>query len=471
VDQDLALKILLSGESAFLTGAAGAGKTYLLNQFIDKAREDGKNVAVTATTGIAATHLGGNTIHAWSSLGVRDFLSSNFFLKMPESRQKTIQSADVLIIDEISMLHSFQLDLIDSILRQVRDNLFQPFGGLQVVFAGDFFQLPPITRKNESLQTTTRKDKNLSLRAERSNLGVGATGLPHAMNGVRNDVNDQSSFAYNSAVWRELDPTILYLTAQWRQDDAEFLDILNKIRAGEIRRADAEKVAARLNAKLDDAKGEITILETHNVAVDRINDKKLAEINGDEKVFYRQKTGRKEYVERLAKSCLAPEPLVLKKGALVMALKNDQKQRFVNGSIGEVIGFDKNKLNYPIVKFRNGFTVTVEPDEWDLTDGENQLASITQIPLRLAYAITVHKSQGMTLDAARINLARVFEAGMGYVALSRVKSLNSLSITGLNSAAFAVNPEVLEKDKEFRERSKADVERFAHLKKKNKRRK
>jgi hypothetical protein len=159
---------------------------------------------------------------------------------------------------------------------------------------------------------------------------------------------------------------------------------------------------------------------------------------------------------------VALENLELKKGTLVMALKNEPSGKFVNGSIGKVVGFDK-ETDFPIVKFRNGRETTVEPVDWEMRDGDKKLAGLTQIPLKPAYAITVHKSQGMTLDAARLNLANCFEPGMGYVALSRVKSLQDLSILGLNSKAFFVHPEVSEMDEQFKNKSAQAREKFEHL--------
>ena len=148
MDQELALAILMSGRSALLTGAAGTGKTHLLNTFIAQARDQGKKVSVTATTGLAATHLGGNTIHSWSGIGVSDHLANNFFDRLSKTRREVITKTDVLVIDEISMLHDFRLDMVDRVLRGVREN-DQPFGGVQLVMSGDFFQLPPINRPGE----------------------------------------------------------------------------------------------------------------------------------------------------------------------------------------------------------------------------------------------------------------------------------------------------------------------------------
>jgi ATP-dependent exoDNAse (exonuclease V) alpha subunit len=428
MDQELALEIMLSGRNVFLTGAAGAGKTHTLNQFVSLAKAAKRKVAVTATTGIAATHLGGNTIHAWSGLGVLDNLPRWFFEKLPKGRREQIRKADILIIDEISMLHNFRLDLVDKVCQTVRQDV-RPFGGLQVIFCGDFFQLPPVTSRDET-----------------SNLGIDVA---------------QTNFAYNAKCWRELDLVVLYLSSQHRQDDDGFLDILNKIRRNEIVRADAEKIAARYHAKLDGFT-EITELHTTNRDVNYLNERRLAELPGQFVEYQMTHTGSKIYYERIKKSCLAPEILRLKKGALVMALKNDSEQGFVNGSIGEVVGFD-GVFNNPVVQFRDGRQISVKEVSWELRDGDVKRASITQIPLRPAYAITIHKSQGMTLDAAKINLRNVFEAGMGYVALSRVRSLDSLSILGLHSKAFEVHPEVLEKDQEFQAQSQKAAEEFEQL--------
>lgn len=423
--QALALEIMLSGENIFLTGAAGSGKTFTLNRFIKLAKNSGKKVSVTATTGLAATHLGGNTIHAWSGIGIYDYLSKKFFEKIPKTRTEIIKNTDILVIDEISMLHDFRLDMVEEICRIIRQN-DKPFGGIQVILCGDFFQLPPINR------TGSR------------------TG----------------GFAIHSEAWRMSDFTVCYLEENYRQKDSELTEILNALRADNLRRKHAESLLNRIDAEPEfeneDFSKNLTELHTTNIDVDAINEQKLAELEEKEFHFAQTTTGAKNYVETLQKSVLAPELLRLKKGALVMAVKNAQNRYYVNGSIGEVIDFEKI-TDYPIVQFQNGRVVTMVPDAWELRDGDKKRASIMQIPLRLAYAITVHKSQGMTLDAARIDLRKAFSEGMGYVALSRVRSLDKLYLIGINRTALIVSSEAQRIDTYLKKESLKAEKRFIHL--------
>lgn len=416
MDQELALAILLSGRSALLTGAAGTGKTHLLNTFIAQARKRGKKVSVTATTGLAATHLGGNTIHSWSGIGVSDRLPNNFFERLSKTRRDVISKTDVLIIDEISMLHDFRLDMIDKVLRTVREN-DQPFGGIQLVMSGDFFQLPPVNRPNEQ--------------------GGG--------------------FVVYSDAWQELRPAVLYLERQYRQNDEQLLEILTALRTGDVRRRHVEALLAR--TKIEPPDGDITELHTVNVDVDDINIQKLAELPGEERSYQQTTTGSKIYVENLQRSVLAPENLVIKLGALVMAVKNSPQKLYANGSIGTVVDFEP-LTEYPVVEFRDGRRVTMVPDVWELRDGERKRASISQVPLRLAWAITVHKSQGMTLDVAKIDLRKAFVEGMGYVALSRVRDLDNLYLYGINRRALEVSPDALAIDEVLRRVSRESAERY-----------
>jgi ATP-dependent DNA helicase PIF1 len=420
MDQSLALEVMLSGVSVFLTGPAGSGKTYVLNDFISRAKKAGKHVSVTATTGLAATHLSGSTIHAWSGMGIHDELPRNFFDHLSKARRETIQKTDVLIIDEISMLHDYRLDMLEEITRTVREQ-DAPFGGLQVILCGDFFQLPPVNRSD----------------------------------------GKHGGFVVSSNAWAKLDPSICYLDEQHRQNDDAFLEILNALRAGDIRRRHAEQLLERVQAELP-SNNAVTELYVTNMNVDTINTSRLAGLDADEHAYQMDTTGSQNYVETLKRSCLALETLVLKKGALVMCIRNSPDKKFANGSLGIVVDFEP-LLGYPIVQLRSGREITIGLETWELRDGDKKRASITQIPLRLAWAITVHKSQGMTLDAARIDLRKAFVEGMGYVALSRVKSLDSLSLLGINNMALRVSRDALEIDELLRARARTDAEKFAPL--------
>lgn len=422
MDQALALEILHAGHNVMLTGPAGAGKTYVLNQFIRQAKADGKHISVTATTGLAATHLGGNTIHAWSGIGVNDYLPDDFEDYLLKSRRDIIETTDVLIIDEISMLHDYRFDMVDMVARAVRDDE-RPFGGIQVVLCGDFFQLPPVNR----------------------------------------DSGRQGGFVTSSKAWQELDLVICYLNEQHRQDDDVFLGILNALRDGDIRRGHAESLMARVDTHLTD--DNITELHTTNIDVEMINHGRLQQLDTSVHYYDMATTGSENYVASLKRSCLAMERLALKEGALVMAIKNSQDRKYVNGSLGVVTGFEKGS-DYPIVEFRSGKTVTMKPESWELRDGDKKRAGLSQIPLRLAWAITVHKSQGMTLDAARIDLRKAFVEGMGYVALSRVKRLDSLSLLGINRMALRVSEDALSIDGELRSRSARAAKKYEPLRKK-----
>src|SRR3989338_3129078 len=405
-----ALNILKLGHNVFLTGRAGSGKTYLLNQFIQYLKENEVETGITASTGIAATHMNGVTIHSWSGLGIRDRLTPRDLDLMEQKPYlwKRMEKVKVLIIDEVSMLHHFRLDLINQILKSFKRNS-QPFGGVQVVLCGDFFQLPPVSRVGEQ----------------------------------------DAHFVYKSDSWREMNVKVCYLDEQHRQFDNVSIKILNDIRQNNVSEETLAHLYGRLNKKLkSDLKP--TRLYTHNADVDQINQQELGKVTGEDRLYEMEARGAEHLVEVLKKSCLAPEFLTLKIGAQVMFVKNNYEQGYVNGTLGQVIRFDEAG---PVVRTMTGKVITASPMEWVIEEEGKRKAEITQVPLRLAWAITVHKSQGMTLDAAEIDLSKSFERGMGYVALSRVRSVEGLSLLGLNENALEVNPEVLVFDQTLLEKS------------------
>lgn len=418
MNQDQALSILKSGKNTFLTGSAGTGKTYVLNQYINYLKARKIPVSITASTGIAATHLEGTTIHAWSGIGIKDSLSSRQLrdLKTKKYLKKHMEKTRVLIIDEISMLHARQLDLVNQVIRSFRENE-EAFGGLQLVLCGDFFQLPPIGNSSES-----SRDK----------------------------------FSFMSASWLDAKLTICYLTEQFRQSDNEFSDVLNEIRSGTVSAESKERLNRREDDNNNIASEELsegsTRLYTHNIDVDRVNQDQLKRLEGRAKTFDSKLKGNLKLGETISKSIMAPPVLQLKEGAKVMFVKNNYEKGYLNGSMGKVLRFDKEGI--PIVRLTNGMDLKAEPEEWRVEDETGKLlVSYTQVPLRLAWAITVHKSQGMTLDSAVMDLGKTFERGQGYVALSRVKSLEGLSLLGLNDTALQVDPLALRADIRFQELS------------------
>lgn len=407
--QKEALTILQTGANVFLTGAPGAGKTYVLNQYIEYLKEHAITVAVTASTGIAATHVGGVTIHSWAGIGIKEDLNQAELQALEDKKylHKRFKTTKVLVIDEISMLSGDTLDLVNKVCKQFKHDT-RPFGGMQVVLVGDFFQLPPISR-----------DKN-------------------------------PKFAFQSNAWKELSPLICYIGEQHRQEDEELLSLLEMIRQGDGHE-NSEMLRERMDVEFEDIITS-TKLYTHNLDVDMINSEELAKLDSSPEVYTMETRGPATHVQKLVDSCLSPQTLAIKKGARVMCTKNNFEKGYVNGSLGEIVGFEE-KYGYPIVTLNSGKDVIVEPATWAIQDGEKTLAEVSQVPLRLAWAITVHKSQGMSLDAAEIDLGKAFEYGQGYVALSRVRTLEGIKLLGFNPDALMVHPLVLEEDKKLQAKS------------------
>ncbi|MDP2593290.1 MAG: PIF1 family ATP-dependent DNA helicase, partial [bacterium] len=268
----------------------------------------------------------------------------------------------------------------------------------------------------------------------------------------------ENGFAYHSPAWKRTNLFICYLTGQYRQDDSNFLALLSAIRrnvfgGNHLRDIEARKIEPQT------APNGAPKLFSHNADVDRVNDEILAKLPGKSQIFTMSSQGPSALVAALKRGCLSPETLHLKVGTAVMFTKNNPKDGFVNGTLGLIEGFAKHN-NCPIVKMRNGRRVEVKTMSWAMEEGGRILARITQLPLRLAWAITVHKSQGMSLDEAVMDLSDVFEFGQGYVALSRVRRLSGLFLLGWNERAFQVHPEVLAKDAEFRELSEQSSRAF-----------
>lgn len=411
MQQAQALAVMLESNSVFLTGPPGSGKTYILNQYVRRATATGKVVAVTASTGIAATHIGGTTIHSWSGLGIRDQLNARDRQQLSGNGKlvKRYNSTDVLVIDEVSMLHGQRLDMVNEICKLLRKDE-RPFGGLQVVLVGDLFQLPPVSRGT--------------------------------------DIFD---FVHLSAAWAELNPKICYLSEQHRQQqDDGLLGLLEAMRQGELEELHHDLLQQRLDSKPGYGE-DITKLYAHNVDIDMLNQTRLDALKYDVHVYEMQTKGNRTKVEQLSRSVLAPEVLELKTGAEVMFVANNPGSGFANGTRGRVIGFDNGT---PVVKLAGSERkVKVQPHSWKLEEDGKIRAEVSQLPLRLAWAITIHKSQGMSLDSADVDLGKSFTPGMGYVALSRVRSLDGLYLSGINQMALRMHPQIFEVDKTLREAS------------------
>lgn len=407
--QKEALNILETGENVFLTGAAGSGKTFVLNKFITYLKSKKIHVGITASTGIAATHIDGLTIHSWAGVGIKNKLSKSEMKAIMRNKRivEWVSGAEVLIIDEISMVSDYLFDMVNDVCQSIRRSV-APFGGLQIVVCGDFFQLPPVSR-----------------------------------DGVK-------KYCFNSLSWKKANFKICYLEKQHRQEDEVYLKVLNEIRNNSVSPESRIVLSKRFEAEIG-LFDRPTRLYSHNVNVDKINNLELDNISGQSIDYHMTSEGVTRLIDVLKRGCLAPEVLSVKKGALVMFVRNkflpNGRALYVNGTMGRVVGF--NELNFPVVETVKG-KIDADPADWSIGDGYYPLAKIRQVPLKLAWAITIHKSQGMSLDCAEVDLGSCFEVGMGYVALSRIRSLNGLRLLGMNEKALMVDEDVLEFDRENR---------------------
>jgi len=425
--QQAAYDAIKAGKSIFLTGPGGAGKTYLLEELV---RTMPTGLALTAMTGCAAVLLGpqAKTVHSWAGVGLAKDPVPALLKAMPPKAKKRWKITSCLVIDEVSMMTPDLLEKLDAVGRAVRKNETTPFGGIQLIFVGDFYQLPPITQGSS-----------------------------------------EPSFLFESPLWHSLGLEPHQLTTIHRQKDPAFQVILQEARSGTLSDASIQRLSTRM--RLDFSKEEIqpTMLFTRRAEVEQINQKKLAALLGERRTFRAETVPAIKLTPVDAAHLAKAETnvsyigeLTLTIGAQVMLLINNPKvpvegqetsngkEKFTtrddlkNGSRGKVIGFtgpSSDPATVPIVQFRRGAPIPILYHTWEF-DGLPNIKR-RQIPLRLAYAMTIHKSQGATIDCALIDVgSNTFEYGQAYVALSRIRSFDSLYIHDLSKEAFRAHPKV-----------------------------
>ena len=399
--------VLHTAKNVFLTGRAGTGKTTFLQKIV---KETNKNTVVVAPTGVAAINAGGVTIHSMFQLPLTAFIPSNDevdlsictnrfglskHMKYRSERRKLIENLELLIIDEISMVRADLLDAIDFVLKRIRKNTM-PFGGVQLLVIGDLFQLSPVVRGSIW-----------------SILGQ----------------YYKSPFFFDSQAWAVSDVIKIELNTIYRQRDEHFINILNNIRLG-VKRIEDLELLNRRKTKIDEDDNTL-VLTTHNRKADKINNTKIDNLPGRKRRFAADISGRFN-----ESAYPTPEVIELKKGAQVMFIRNDIDGMYFNGKLGEVQGFSDDFI---IVRgLDDGEIIYVEKEEWKNTrytlDKEKKtieqetIGSFEQYPLKLAWAITVHKSQGLTFDEVCVDLSDTFAPGQLYVALSRSRTLEGLKL-------------------------------------------
>ncbi|XP_049848242.1 ATP-dependent DNA helicase PIF1-like [Schistocerca gregaria] len=423
-EQKKVVRCAVEGESFFFTGAAGTGKSRALKEIVRVLNEkyQDNEVQVTAPTGIAAVALGGCTTHSFAGIGLGQDKAEVLIRRILSNVRTKSRWLDVrvLIIDEISMMSGELFDKLEHIARIVR-NSSQPFGGIQVVLCGDFFQLPPIS----------------------------------------SNFQDQSpkkvSFCFQSEAWSRVIHHTICLTTVFRQfGDAEFIALLNEVRIGKVSDNSYAKLRACQNTTWNDSI-EPTRLYPLKFQVEKENTLHLDKLSGKPVTFKSKDTtkyAQSNYLKALNDSCAAPAELVLKIGAQVILLKNLVEGELVNGSRGVVLGFrpqtegaDKKLLStfYPIVEFENHKTKLIVPDRFSIKVGNEEVATREQVPLTLAWALSIHKAQGMTLSRVEISLKSIFEYGQAYVALSRVTCMAGLKILdSFSRDVFRSHPAAIE---------------------------
>ena len=383
---DLFHDLASSGENVFLTGPAGTGKSFQVERFTEKHGD----THVTASTGVAALNVSGMTVHRWSGmlLGPKrgeDF--GHYFRQLSRNPRPSTRAAfnrirrcKRLVIDEISMLSGRHFAYLDHHCRQVRED-DRPFGGIQVIGTGDFLQLPP----------------------------------------VRTSPRQPYDWAFDSDAWENAGFRTVELTRIMRQDDPEFAQALSKFRRGDIDREVTRLLKPRVVLFPSQ---DLTRLLTHNAQVDRWNDYCLGELPGPESVRDAEASGPQHQIDFLKKNLLTPATLRLKPGARVMFTVNRPDDGFVNGQTGVVVAVGTSS----VVVESHGKQIEAVPYRWHFDSRDPGSAWFEQLPMRLAYAMTIHKAQGLTLDEAFIDIRAAREPGQAYVALSRVRTLDGLHL-------------------------------------------
>ena len=400
-EQTVAYRDVVSGRNVLITGQAGTGKSTLLKLLRAKY---GEALAVTASTGIAALGVGGTTIHSFAGLGLAKGRAAAIATHITSEKGRAYNNiirCKILALDEVSMVSADLFEKIDQVFRMVRRTDVS-FGGVQLLALGDFLQLPPVARMGEP----------------------------------------PAQFAFECDAWVEAAISVHVLTRVYRQADQPFADALGHLRVGNIQHPSIAMIAGRKGAVPPDDGIRPTIVHTHNVDVDRINQVELDQLPGQEHLYCAQDTGQSEAKEKLDRDCLAPRELKLKVGAQVMLLANvDLDAGLVNGRLGLVTKLGAGAIT---VCFGADQVVNMEWHKWNIMRSNHEVAATReQFPLKLAYAITIHKAQGITLDRIVCHLGRTFDYGQAYVAVSRVRTLEGLFLVGGSRHCFKAHPKAL----------------------------
>lgn len=444
-----AYQAIKEGKSIFLTGPGGTGKSFLLKHVYDTISG---SISLTALTGCAALllHSKAKTLHSWAGIGlgtdVVPLLISKLKNKNSRRAAKRWLETDILVIDEISMMTPDLFEKLEEIARKIRGNN-RPFGGIQLVLVGDFFQLPPVVSGSQGSQSPLSPSPL-------------ATQPPI----------QETNFVFESPLWQKMGLQTCDLTEIVRQKDPVFQTLLNEARRGEISKASLKILRKRMDLPYSSLAIQPTMLFTRRAQVDHINMIHLRKLTTEKKTFtattaflpIANTNGLHEKhpdvihaVQSLDNAAPYPVELTLAVGAQVMLLTNmNPEAGLVNGSRGVVVGFQRplnpdetipltqtKDTTFPLVQFKSGDRRVIEYHTWEIADLPGVIRK--QIPLRLAYAITIHKAQGATLDCALIDVGgRTFEYGQAYVALSRVRDIDSLYIHDVEADAFRAHPKV-----------------------------